>query len=75
MENIMTTTTPLASSALARVRMSAGAFAGAADFGGQARGCVRALSRAVRVNAYTPAIVDVVKHDDFPGVQAWSPPV
>jgi hypothetical protein len=56
--------------AMARPRMSVGAFAGA--------GCADLINRVHGTGApvfgYTPAVVDVVQ-GDAPGVQAWSPPV
>ncbi|MPZ94105.1 MAG: hypothetical protein GEU96_04135 [Propionibacteriales bacterium] len=71
MENTMTTTPQAAMPAQARVRMFTGASTGAGALGGQGR---RSDSTGVVSVAYTPAIVDVVKHD-LPGVLAWSPPV
>lgn len=71
MKKIMTTTTPLAMPAEARVRVSTGAFAGgrrAADLGSfQGTGAP--------IFGYTPAVVDVVQQDEFPGDMAWSPPI
>ncbi|HET7326029.1 MAG TPA: hypothetical protein VFJ14_01960 [Nocardioidaceae bacterium] len=69
MENIMTTHTPLAMPVQARLRTFTGAFAATstADVQGDVR--------LVAYRAATAAIADVVFSDDFPGVQAWRPPV
>lgn len=73
MSNITTIDKPLALLAEARLRVSTGAFAGAAVLGGQGPefGCTNGAARP----GYTPAIVDVVDVSDIPGVPAWSPPV
>lgn len=69
MEKTMTTRS-MSLLAMARLRMSTGAFAGprCADLIGRVHGT------SVPTFGYTPAIVDVVQ-GDAPGVQAWSPPV
>jgi hypothetical protein len=74
MSNIMTIDTSLASPADARLRVSTGAFAAAAVFGGQGGREICSTKGAVRP-AHTPAIVDVVDVSDLPGVPAWSPQV
>jgi hypothetical protein len=67
----MTDLTPMASTAHWRVRMPAGAC-GVTRL---ADDLSRLHGTGAPVFGYTPAIVDVVQGDEFPGVQAWSPPV